>query len=64
MSPFIFITIAGLDATAIGFILFPVSVVVDALLCFWSAQDGTWEEQEAQLNGILKDQEYEPMQAV
>lgn len=41
VSPLILVTVAGLDPAAVGLVLLPVGVVVDALLCFWPAQDGT-----------------------
>lgn len=42
MSPLVFLAIAGLDATAVGALLFPAGVVVGALLRLRASQDGTW----------------------
>lgn len=40
--PLLFLTIAGLDAAAVGAVLLPAGIVEDALLSLWTSQDGTW----------------------
>ena len=48
--PLVFLAIAGLDAAAVGALLFPAGVVVGALLRLRASQNGTWRKQKG---GIL-----------
>lgn len=40
--PLVLLAVAGLDAAAVGALLLPAGVVVDAFLRLGASQDGTW----------------------
>lgn len=50
MSPFIFVTITGFNTSSIGSISFPISIIENTLLSFWSTKYSTYKIIKQELN--------------